>query len=184
MLGLVGQVGGDAVVIENHQMLEDAIADGSIRLDAPVEIFSQTTKSPAEYADICAAIQSRMARFAGMEEYRFRGTGWFHAHDTICSQVANRHAKLTEFALNHDLILFVAGKSSSNGKVLCDLCKSVNIRTWHIGSPEELRPEWFRPDDKVGICGATSTPKWLLEQVADTVLTFNRDATENLQESA
>ena len=173
VLGLVGQVGGDAVVIENRQMLEEALEDGRIRPDAPVEIFSQTTKSPAEYADICATLESRMAACHGMDLARFRGTGWFQAHDTICSQVANRHAKLTEFALNHDIIIFVSGKSSSNGKVLCDLCKSVNIRTYHIGSPEEIRREWFREDDKAGVCGATSTPKWLLEQVASTILGFN-----------
>ena len=100
VLGLVGQVDGDAVVIENRPMLEEALEKGHIRLDRPVEIFSQTTKSPAEYADICASLENRMAACHGMEISRFRGTGWFRAHDTICSQVANRHAKLTEFALN------------------------------------------------------------------------------------
>ena len=173
VLGLVGQAGGDAIVIENRTMLEEALEKGIIRLDKPVEIFSQTTKSPAEYADICASLESRMAACHGMELSRFRGTGWFRAHDTICSQVANRHAKLTEFALNHDIIIFVSGKTSSNGRVLCELCKSLNIRTYHIGSPEEIRHEWFREDDKAGVCGATSTPKWLLEQVAATILSFN-----------
>ena len=173
VLGLLGQVGGDAIVIENRQMLEEALATGSIHLDGPLEIFSQTTKSPAEYAEICAIVESRMALQAGMEPGPFRGTGRLQVHNTICSQVASRHVKLTEFALNHDVVIFVAGKTSSNGKVLCDLCKSVNIRTYHIGYPEELCAEWFRNDDRVGICGATSTPKWLLEDVANAVLALD-----------
>ena len=169
VLGLLGQVDGDALVVENKRMLLDAIAEGRLDLTRPVEIFSQTTASPSEYADICSAVEVRMAREFGMEIYRFRGTGRVTIHHTICSQVASRHAKLVEFSLSHDVILFVSGKSSSNGRVLSDLCKSVNIRTFHISGPEPIRPEWFRPDDRVGICGATSTPKWLLEQVAERV---------------
>ena len=90
-------------------------------------------------------------------------------HATICQQVASRHRELSEFAHKHDAIVFVAGKDSSNGKVLCELCRSANIRTWHIGSAAALRREWFRPDDLVGVCGATSTPKWLLEEVAAAI---------------
>ena len=71
--------------------------------------------------------------------------------------------------MEHDVIIFVSGKASSNGKVLCNLCKSVNIRTYHIGGPADIRREWFRDDDKVGVCGATSTPKWLLDEVADSI---------------
>ncbi len=97
-------------------------------------------------------------------------------HDTICSQVATRHERLSKFALEHDLIIFVSGKASSNGKVLCDLCKSLNIRTYHIDSVDDIKREWFRADDKVGICGATSTPKWLLEDVAEHVLSLNKFA--------
>ena len=67
------------------------------------------------------------------------------------------------------MIVFVSGRESSNGKVLCELCRSVNVRTWHIGSAAALRPEWFRPEDRVGVCGATSTPKWLLEEVAGAI---------------
>jgi len=174
ILGLLGQVGGDALVVENKQMLLEAIEDGRLDLTRPVEIFSQTTGSPSEYADICSAVEVRMAREFGMEIYRFRGTGRVKIHHTICSQVASRHAKLTEFSLSHDVILFVSGKTSSNGRVLSDLCKSVNIRTYLISGPEPIRPEWFRPDDRVGVCGATSTPKWLLEQVADRVLALGK----------
>ena len=95
-------------------------------------------------------------------------------HNTICSQVATRHEKLSKFALEHDIIIFVSGKASSNGKVLCDLCKSLNIRTYHIDSASEIKREWFRADDKVGICGATSTPKWLLDEVAKRILDLNK----------
>lgn len=162
VLGLIGQTEGTAVVVENSTMLDEAINNGEIRLDVPTEIFSQTTKSPSEYSSLCS-------RLEGMVE-----TGLLNIHNTICSQVATRHERLSKFALEHDLIVFVAGKASSNGKVLCDLCKSLNIRTYHIDSPSEIKREWFRADDKVGICGATSTPKWLLEKTAEHVLELNK----------
>ena len=156
VLGLLGQVGGDAVVIENMDMLLEALRNGTIRTDVPLEIFSQTTKSPTEYSQICAVLSERAN--AGLT-----------VHNTICSQVASRHEELSSFAQSHDIIIFVSGASSSNGKVLCDLCRSRNTRTYHISSPEEIDPEWFGPDDRVGICGATSTPRWLLEEVAEAI---------------
>lgn len=157
VLGLLGQVSGDAVVIENMPMLLSALEDGSIRTDKPLEIFSQTTKSPVEYSEICKVLESCPG--AGLQ-----------VHNTICSQVASRHEELADFALRHDVIVFVSGVSSSNGKVLFDLCKSRNQRTYHISDPSELEPEWFSDGDKVGVCGATSTPGWLLEQVAERIL--------------
>ena len=173
VLGLIGQVDGKAVVIEDMKMMLDAVADGSIDLRRPVEIFSQTTKSPAEYAAVCARLEQMMAEAAELSMERFKGTRLFVSHNTICSQVASRHAKLSAFAIEHDIIIFVSGKASSNGKVLCERCKSLNIRTYHIDSPEELRKEWFRSDDKAGVCGAASTPKWLLEDVAREILSYN-----------
>ena len=137
VMGLLGQVGGDAIVIEDMKMLSDLIADGTICLHNPV-----------------------------------KGRRLLVVHNTICSQVATRHAKLSRFALDHDIIIFVSGKASSNGKVLCDLCKSLNIRTYHISSESELKKEWFRREDNVGVCGATSTPKWLLEQIAAAIRRF------------
>lgn len=160
VLGLLGQVSGDAVVIENMPMLLSALEDGSIRTDKPLEIFSQTTKSPVEYSEICKVLESCPG--AGLQ-----------VHNTICSQVASRHEELADFALRHDVIVFVSGVSSSNGKVLFDLCKSRNPRTYHISSPSELNPEWFSDGDKVGVCGATSTPGWLLEQVAERIFCKN-----------
>lgn len=174
VLGLVGQTDGEAVVVENMQMLEEAIAEGKINLGEPVEIFSQTTKSPAEYAMLCSRLEEEMARYNELSLERFKGTDLLKIHDTICSQVATRHERLSRFALDHDIIIFVAGKASSNGKVLCDLCKSLNIRTFHIDSVAEIKREWFRADDRVGVCGATSTPKWLLEEVAADILDLNK----------
>ena len=174
VLGLIGQTDGNALVIENMAMLDDAIAEGRIKLGEPIEIFSQTTKSPAEYKSLCTRLEEEMARYNELPIERFKGRGLLTVHDTICSQVATRHERLSKFALEHDIIIFVAGKASSNGKVLCDLCKSLNIRTYHIDSPAEIKREWFRADDKVGICGATSTPKWLLEQTAGHVLELNQ----------
>ena len=173
VLGLVGQVGGDAVVVENMQSLLNAVEDGSINLRQPVEVFSQTTKSPGEYASICSRLEEMMARENEIPMVQFKGRQMLVVHNTICSQVASRHRKLSKFAAEHDVIVFVAGKASSNGKVLCNLCKSVNIRTYHISSPDELKKEWFRDDDSVGVCGGTSTPKWLLEDVAQTIRKFN-----------
>ena len=174
VLGLIGQTDGSAVVVEDITMLDDAIKNGIIRLDIPTEVFSQTTKSPAEYSLICSRLEEEMAHYNELSVERFKGRGMLNVHNTICSQVATRHERLTKFALEHDIILFVSGKASSNGKVLCELCKSLNIRTYHIDSVDDIKREWFRADDRVGICGATSTPKWLLEEVAEHVLSLNK----------
>ena len=163
-----------AIVVENLSMLEEGIENGSIKLDVPTEIFSQTTKSPAEYSGVCTRLEEEMAAYCELSVERFKGRGLLAVHDTICSQVAKRHERLSKFALEHDVIIFVSGKASSNGKVLCDLCKSLNIRTYHIDLVSEIKREWFRADDKVGICGATSTPKWLLEEVADSITDLNK----------
>ena len=155
VLGLLGQVGGDAVVVEDAAMLTEAIRSGRIDITQPVEIFSQTTKSPLEYEEIC-----EMLRRSGAS---------VKVNNTICAQVAGRHEKLARFAASHDVILFVAGRSSSNGKGLSDLCRSVNPATYVIGSEKEIDFSWIKDWQSVGVCGATSTPKWLLERVAGAV---------------
>ena len=162
VLGLIGQTDGTAIVVEDLNMLSELIADGTIRKDVRTEVFSQTTKSPAEYEKVCQVLKETIT------------DGLTGIHDTICSQVASRHERLSRFALEHDIIIFVSGKASSNGKVLCDLCKSLNIRTYHIDTPAEIKREWFRADDRVGVCGATSTPKWLLEETAEHILDLNK----------
>lgn len=157
VLGLVGQVGGDVAVIENISQMEETLA--AVPCDAPVELFSQTTMDPAEYAVICERIRLCRSRV--------------EVHPTICAQVSMRQRRLAAFAASHDAVVFVSGKSSSNGRVLCELCRQKNARTFHIGSAAEVNPEWFADTDRVGVCGATSTPKWLLEEVARRI--------ENLQ---
>lgn len=156
VLGLVGQT-CDAVVFDTLQQLEEELE----RFDAQerVEVFSQTTMSPREYMEACRIIMKKLPKAV--------------IHNTICRQVASRHSQLSEFASMHDVIVFVSGSHSSNGKVLSELCRSVNPRTWRIGKPEEISSEWFRSGDSVGVSGATSTPKWLLEKVASVI--------ENLQ---
>ena len=158
VLGLVGQTGGEALVIEGMSDLETAIEQGLIPMDREVSIFSQTTKNPDEYELVCAALAKAVP---GLK-----------IHRSICSQVANRHRALADFASAHDVIVFVSGKESSNGKVLCELCRENNPRTWHIDSASDVRAEWFRDGDRVGICGATSTPQWLLEEVAHKIWQF------------
>lgn len=156
VLGLLGQVDGDAIVIEDMAMLEEAVRKDMIDLRKPLAIFSQTTKSPVEYGEIIESLKSKAN--AGLE-----------THDTICSQVSSRHKELSDFAASHDVIVFVSGKHSSNGKVLRDLCASVNPRTFNVPGPEEINPGWFSDGDSVGVCGATSTPRWLLESVSKAI---------------
>ena len=160
VLGLVGQTDSQAIVVENLEQLKALVEDGVINTASRVEMFSQTTKSPSEYAQLASWLSARM-------------NGHLGVHRTICSQVASRHKLLTEFAQSHDVILFVSGRTSSNGKVLRDLCLRCNPRTYHICSESDINPDWFRPGDSVGVSGATSTPRWLLERVAR--------AAENLQ---
>ena len=157
VLGLVGQVDGGVLVVETLEQLQARMADGSLRTDRDIELFSQTTMSPDGYAQVRDLLAGKMDG-ARLE-----------VHDTICRQVASRRRELSDFARLHDAVVFVSGKDSSNGKVLCERCRSANIRTWHVGSAAELRREWFRPEDRVGVCGATSTPGWLLEEVAATI---------------
>lgn len=151
--GLVGQVGGDAVVVDGESGLD------KIDFTRPIQIFSQTTKDPKEYDEICEVIKRRILSAGGSLEN-------FTINNTICRQVAQRHSNLVAFARRHSVIVFVSGKESSNGKVLYNLCKSVNERSYHIQTESQIDQTWFKDGDSVGICGATSTPKWQLEAVA------------------
>ncbi|OFY41726.1 MAG: 4-hydroxy-3-methylbut-2-enyl diphosphate reductase [Bacteroidetes bacterium GWF2_40_14] len=151
--GLVGQVEGDAIIIENIQDL--------IKVDftRPISIFSQTTKDPQEYKEICDMIREKVVMAGGLLDN-------FKSHNTICGQVSSRHPHLKEFSKKHSVILFVTGKESSNGKILYECCKTANPRSYSIESTDEIHREWFMDGDSVGVCGATSTPMWLLEDVA------------------
>ena len=156
VLGLVGQTDGRALVVEDPEQLKAACREGRIHLDEAVELFSQTTMSPEGYKALAAELQEMM-------------TAPMKVHDTICAQVASRHRELETFARAHDVIIFVSGTSSSNGKVLYELCRGINGRSHHIVSPSELQAEWFESAASAGVCGATSTPKWLLEEVASAI---------------
>ena len=147
--GLVGQTEGSAVVIQDKSDLD------ALDLDRDIWLYSQTTKSIEGFQEIVAEIRSRK-----------RG-GTFQWFDTICRQVANRMPKMREFAASHDVILFVSGAKSSNGKVLYAQCREVTPRTYLITDETELKPEWIAGAGSIGICGATSTPRWLMQRVAE-----------------
>lgn len=153
VLGLVGQTESHAIVIEQF--------DDVKRLDftRDIYLYSQTTKSLDEFHKIIEYIQSHISPSAE-----------FRSFDTICRQVANRMPNISAFATRHDLILFVCGRKSSNGKVLFNECLRVNGNSHLIEGPEEIDPEWLKGIKTVGICGATSTPKWLMEQCRDALL--------------
>jgi 4-hydroxy-3-methylbut-2-enyl diphosphate reductase len=147
VLGLVGQTNGEAIVIEGMKEVD--------RLDftKDIRLYSQTTKSLDEFRQIVEYIQEHIAPDAT-----------FEYHDTICRQVANRMPNIRQFAANHDLIFFVCGRKSSNGKILFHECKQVNPNTYLIDQPGEIDRSVLKGAQSIGICGATSTPKWLMEE--------------------
>ncbi|MDR1056057.1 MAG: 4-hydroxy-3-methylbut-2-enyl diphosphate reductase [Prevotellaceae bacterium] len=159
--GLIGQVDGDAIVIEKLDEIEQ------INFERPVYLFAQTTKSMEEFEILRHTILRRMRQALGTERVPFE------SHNSICRQVANRKPHLEDFSRKHDVIIFVSGRQSSNGKILFHACKSVNERTYFVEHPEELKSEWFVNCCSVGVCGATSTPKWLMEDVANEVKRMN-----------
>lgn len=153
VLGLVGQTRGQAIVIENLSEVNRLDFNKDIRL------YSQTTKSLDEFRQIVAYIQEHISPEASFEYY-----------DTICRQVANRMPNIRTFAANHDLIFFVCGRKSSNGKILFQECKKVNENSYLIDQPEEINCDMLKGATSIGICGATSTPKWLMEECKKVIL--------------
>ena len=153
VLGLVGQTKNQAIVVEN---LDDV---KKLDFTRDIYLYSQTTKSLDEFRRIIEYIQSHISPSAT-----------FQSFDTICRQVANRMPNIASFAARHDLILFVSGRKSSNGKVLFHECLRVNPNSHHIESASEIDYSWLKDINTVGICGATSTPKWLMEECRDEIL--------------
>ncbi|MFN0255670.1 4-hydroxy-3-methylbut-2-enyl diphosphate reductase [Pedobacter ureilyticus] len=145
VIGLQGQTDGEALVFMDIAELDN------VELPNKFTLYSQTTKSVDKFYQIKEELISR-----GYE---------VKANDTICRQVSNRYDELERFVKDFDRIVFVSGKKSSNGKVLYDVCKKYNDNSYFISNVEELNQTWFQPNDKIGICGATSTPMWLMEQV-------------------
>ena len=153
VLGLVGQTHSNAIVIEHF----DEVSQLDFSRD--IYLYSQTTKSLDEFHRIIEYIQDHISPDAT-----------FRSFDTICRSVANRMPNISQFATKHDLILFVCGRKSSNGKVLYNECLRVNPNTHLIEGPDEINPQWLEGIKTVGICGATSTPKWLMEQCRDAII--------------
>ena len=152
VLGLVGQTQSNAIVIESFDEVK------KLDFTRDIYLYSQTTKSLDEFHRIIDYIQTHIAPGAN-----------FKSFDTICRSVANRMPNISQFATKHDLILFVCGRKSSNGKVLFNECLRVNPNSHLIEDPQEILPEWLDGIQTVGICGATSTPRWLMEQCQDAI---------------
>lgn len=152
VLGLVGQTTGQAIVIEK---LEEA---GTLDFSKSIRLYSQTTKSLDEFQKIVEYIKEHISPDVTFEYY-----------DTICRQVANRIPNIKKFAASHDLVFFVSGKKSSNGKILFSECKKVNPNSHLIDSAEEIDNELLLGAESIGICGATSTPKWLIEEISEAI---------------
>ena len=158
VLGLVGQTDGEAIVIEKAEEAKKLDLNKSIRL------FSQTTKSLDEFQEIVEYFKQHISPEATFEYY-----------DTICRQVANRMPKLREFAATHDLIFFVSGKKSSNGKMLFEECLKVNANSHLIDNEKEIDPSLLQNVKSIGVCGATSTPKWLMEKIYNHIRTLIKE---------
>ena len=158
VLGLVGQTDGKAIVIEKAEEAKKLDLNKSIRL------FSQTTKSLDEFQEIVEYFKQHISPEATFEYY-----------DTICRQVANRLPKLREFAATHDLIFFVSGKKSSNGKMLFEECLKVNANSHLIDNEKEIDPSLLQNVKSIGVCGATSTPKWLMEKIYNHIRTLIKE---------
>ena len=152
VVGLTGQVDDNAIVVEREEDLEQ------IDFARPIFFLSQTTQSVAHFW-----------RLAEVMKFRLRDESMLTVDDTICRRVSNREKALGEFAERFDVVIFVCGKKSSNGKVLFDVCRKANEHSYNIEEENELQSEWFEGCRSVGICGATSTPAWLMERVASAV---------------
>ncbi len=149
--GLAGQTKNEAIIIDDP---EDFRKLDPLR---PVVVFSQTTKSVGDFRKLTQNIREQSQ------------SGRVETHDTICRQVSNRVDHLNQFATRFDVIIFAGGRQSSNAQVLFDVCKKQNERSYFVSTPEELNPEWFSGIETVGICGATSTPQWLMEKLAERI---------------
>ncbi|MGE0087903.1 MAG: 4-hydroxy-3-methylbut-2-enyl diphosphate reductase [Bacteroidales bacterium] len=155
--GLVGQTNGRAIVIGGEEDLT------KIDFTKPINLFSQTTKSIEGFYKIEKEIRKRMIEMQENDDVLLI------SNDTICRQVSHRQPQLREFVKKHDVIVFVSGKKSSNGKMLYQVCKEENENTYFVSDETELEKSWFKKATSVGICGATSTPRWLMEKIAKNI---------------
>lgn len=156
--GLIGQTDGSAIIVYTEEDLH------KVDFSKPIHFFTQTTKSTAGFEKMERLIQQEIINLKGALE-----EGDFISNDTLCRQVSNREPQLKKFAAAHDVIIFVSGKKSSNGKALFSVCHATNADSHFISNISELDHSWFDGKKSVGIAGATSTPMWLMEQVADSI---------------
>jgi len=154
--GLLGQTKNNAIIVTTIKDLE------KVDFYKSIYIYSQTTKSPQAYKEIVDVIAERVKLAAG-ENVKYI------VHDTLCRQVSGREPQLKQFSRDNDVVVFVSGRKSSNGKMLYKSCKAENVNSYFISDIDEIKNEWFLTADSVGICGATSTPRWLMENVQDTI---------------
>jgi 4-hydroxy-3-methylbut-2-enyl diphosphate reductase len=157
--GLLGQTNNEGILISSPSDIN------KIDVTRPVALFSQTTMGVNEYSNIKELIFNKMKEKGAIDPSKN-----FMVNNTVCSQVSNREPHLEVFAREHDAVIFVSGKESSNGRMLFSVCKSINPDTHFVSSPEEIDKSWFTGKKLVGICGATSTPKWLIENIRDYIL--------------
>ena len=162
VVGLSGQTNEKAIIVMNEEDLE------KVDFSRPITLYSQTTKSTTGFYKMKTLIEERIANNS-TEKSTEDILKDFDANDSICRQVSNREPQLTHFSKENDVILFVSGKKSSNGIALFEVCKKINKRSYFIENEEDINKEWFLETDNIGICGATSTPNWLMEKVKMSV---------------
>jgi len=162
VIGINGQTENNAIVVTTEEDLEQ------VDFSKPIALYSQTTKSTAGFYKMKQAIEERI-QAVGKDQH---DDNFFDANDSICRQVSNREPQLQKFSTENDVVIFVSGKKSSNGKALYSVCKNVNPQSYFIENEKELEPTWFSHSSSVGICGATSTPMWLMQNVAEAISKF------------
>lgn len=156
--GLLGQTNGKAIIVSCADDLD------KVDFSAPIYMYSQTTKSPRAFANLQEEIRKRKEITGNTDSVKFI------VNDTLCRQVSGREPQLKEFSKENDVIVFVSGKKSSNGKMLFQSCLKENPNSYFVSEEKEIKEEWFNENSQVGICGATSTPRWLMENVAKNIL--------------
>ena len=156
--GLLGQTDGKAIIVASAEDLD------KVDFSSPIYMYSQTTKSPKAFSDLQEEIRKRKEIVGNTDSVKFI------VNDTLCRQVSGREPQLKEFAKENDVVVFVSGKKSSNGKMLFQSCLKENPNSYLVSEEKEIKDKWFNENSQVGICGATSTPRWLMENVAKNIL--------------
>ncbi len=159
VIGLIGQTENQGILVTEPDDIK------KIDFKRPVNLYSQTTMHADDYSRFADLVRSEMLKKGVLDPDQH-----LHVHNTICGQVSNREPNLKAFARKHDIIIFVSGRESSNGKMLYSVCKGINPDTYFVSSPQEIDRSWFAGKRSAGVCGATSTPKWLIEEIYDLIL--------------